>query len=456
MMNILDYIKKTLRNNRDKLSFKIILFVLLFLLFFVLYYFNSKISLDEIWNYGFAYNISEGLVPYLDFNMIQTPLYFYLLGGLIKIFGNHFVMMIILNSFLSSVLQCLLIRKYGYKTLILFPCLFFSNFTCYNFLSLVLFAVLLNIDDEKEYSEYVKGFIISLMIFSKQTTGGILLIVLFLLSKNKKRFLIGFLPICILYLSYLIISNSVYQFFDYCLFSLLDFTGGNSFSSINWSVIFYVLMIILLVSMNIKSKFKNRDLVYILAFQVMSIPLFDFMHIIISAIPFMAYLVYEKPKKNMERYLSLVVVVFYITYIVFFTILYTIFTDSKVYYLKDSFLYGKRVSFNLQYIHNMLDDIEKEYSDRKIYHLYENAYLVKLEHNRTLDMYDLSLKGNMGYHGENRCIEDIKNNCSKQACLIIIDHDILAGSQISKKINDYVRDNYIFNKNLDDIDFYTN
>ena len=32
-----------------------------------------ELSLDEVWNYGFCYNVLNGLVPYKDFNMIITP-----------------------------------------------------------------------------------------------------------------------------------------------------------------------------------------------------------------------------------------------------------------------------------------------------------------------------------------------------------------------------------------------
>ena len=31
-------------------------------------------NLDEIWNFNYARNIANGLIPYKDFNMLQTPL----------------------------------------------------------------------------------------------------------------------------------------------------------------------------------------------------------------------------------------------------------------------------------------------------------------------------------------------------------------------------------------------
>lgn len=31
-------------------------------------------DLDELWNYNFARNVFDGLIPYRDFNMVQTPM----------------------------------------------------------------------------------------------------------------------------------------------------------------------------------------------------------------------------------------------------------------------------------------------------------------------------------------------------------------------------------------------
>ena len=453
MKSYINQIKKKLSNNKDKFSFKLILFILLFTIYFIIYYSNSNISMDEIWNYGFAYNISNGLIPYLDFNMIQTPLYAYFLAGLIKLFGNHFIVMVIFNSFLSALLHHFLIKKYGYKTLFLFPCLIISNSTCYNFLSLLLFIILLNIDYQ-DNNEYLNGLIISLMIFTKQTIGGVLLIVSFLLSKNKKKYLIGFLPICIIYLIYLILTNSLYNFFDYCLFSLIDFTSGNAFLSVNFTIIFYILSLILLIKLNIHNRFKNKELIYILTFQIMAVPIFDYNHTIISIIPFLAYLLKNTCRDKLDNYISLIITVFYTIPTIMFIVYSIISIPSNIYYIDNSFLNGKSVSFNLQNVHNLMDN--NEYQGYKIYHLYLDSYLYKLEHNQTLEKYDLNLVGNLGYHGEDKLINEINNNCNKQACLLLIDHDIDSDTQVNHKINNYVKDHYKFDKQKYNIDFYVN
>ena len=54
---------------------KIILFIVLIIVIIIYTMFISGISYDEIWEYGYGYNISIGLIPYRDFNMIVTPLY---------------------------------------------------------------------------------------------------------------------------------------------------------------------------------------------------------------------------------------------------------------------------------------------------------------------------------------------------------------------------------------------
>ena len=56
--------------------------------------FTKPISnLDEIWNFNFARNISDGLVPYRDFNIITTPLLSMICGLGMLIFGKQLLIM---------------------------------------------------------------------------------------------------------------------------------------------------------------------------------------------------------------------------------------------------------------------------------------------------------------------------------------------------------------------------
>lgn len=63
---------------------------------------NSIGNLDEIWNYNFAKNICDGLVPYKDFNMVQMPLLSMICAICLKVFGNQLIVMRILAVILMS------------------------------------------------------------------------------------------------------------------------------------------------------------------------------------------------------------------------------------------------------------------------------------------------------------------------------------------------------------------
>ena len=62
---------------KDKTKAKLIdisFFVIMMLLFASTVLIRNLANLDEIWNFNFANNVEKGLVPYRDFNMVQTPL----------------------------------------------------------------------------------------------------------------------------------------------------------------------------------------------------------------------------------------------------------------------------------------------------------------------------------------------------------------------------------------------
>ena len=82
----------------------IIEFIIIFIItFFYNLICNHLISNDEIWNYGFSYNIASGLIPYKDFNMIITPFYPFL-GSLFLIFlGKNLVVFHIFNTFICTI-----------------------------------------------------------------------------------------------------------------------------------------------------------------------------------------------------------------------------------------------------------------------------------------------------------------------------------------------------------------
>ena len=74
------------------------------------------------------------------------------------------------------------------------------------------------------------------------------------------------------------------------------------------------------------------------------------------------------------------------------------------------------------------------------------SYLYKLSLDIPINEYDLTLKGNMGYDGENKMIEKIKR--IKKGSIIIVANEFqettneMLKTQASKKIYDFITENY--------------
>ena len=69
----------------------LIIFAVFFVISFCYKIFFLPLNGDEIWCYGFSYNIAKGLVIYRDFNVMVTPLYFFLSSIFIHLFGNYLI-----------------------------------------------------------------------------------------------------------------------------------------------------------------------------------------------------------------------------------------------------------------------------------------------------------------------------------------------------------------------------
>ncbi len=67
---------------------KVLKFLLIFILIFCINYFIITFPNDEYLIYGFSYNITKGLIPYVDYNMVILPFHSLFIGSLMMIFGN--------------------------------------------------------------------------------------------------------------------------------------------------------------------------------------------------------------------------------------------------------------------------------------------------------------------------------------------------------------------------------
>lgn len=60
-------------------------------------WFRTAENYDEYWNFTFAKNVADGLLPYRDFNMLQTPLSCFLSGGILALFGKELIVLRLLG-----------------------------------------------------------------------------------------------------------------------------------------------------------------------------------------------------------------------------------------------------------------------------------------------------------------------------------------------------------------------
>lgn len=425
---------------KDKLKKIIFVVVLMAVTVLYTYYFRSLVD-DELYNYGFGYNIANGLVPYKDFNMIITPLFSYILALIFKIFGSHLLVYHVVIALMISLIILINYSYIGKKALLFYCLLLIYPYVGYNIFSLLLLFMLFYIDDKcRDKRGLIEPIIISIMFLTKQTLG-LLVIPSLIYSKNRKKTLVIYIIFIFMFLIYLIANNSVIEFFDYCLFGMFDFLNKNS-TSINILTVLELIIIGGLVYCVYVT--KRKDIFLCLMFQIMALPIVNYIHFIISVIPVL-YLIFKEDKYKYVTFLCFVVIVSFVGSFNLPMLLKTGGYQYNEYYPVNNFMSGRVVSNNMDNTIFNVDNILDKYARYKIYIFGRFSYTFKLNLDIPITKYDIINDGNMGYNGENKYIEEIDNYCNKNKCLFIInddEEDISATIQTNLKILNYVKTNY--------------
>ena len=433
----------------------IILFLIVFLLTFIFGFFFYSIYIDEVWNYGFAYSISKGLIPYKDFNMIITPLYPFLLSFFINLFGNYLYSMYIFNSLIASLIFIIMFKKIKYKSLIIYPLVLFIIGLGYNLFAIFLALLIVMLCKYKyKYTNVILGILVSFLFLTKQNIGFVFLIPLFFYSKSFKDFILrlfSFSVPILLFLVYLEFNGALYNFIDYCFLGLFDFASKNIMYFLIWlwlPIVFYLIYKLF------KSKFIDEECMYVLCFQMMAYPLFDIFHFNIS---FILFIFYFLGKVNLNKFKQSI----YVILSFLFLICLTIFSFNGFVYgsRKSSFLYMRLLGNNVEngileledYVYSNLYLFDNDFDNFYIFD--DLSYLIKLDMNLQIGKYDLINNGNMGYRGENNIIEKLEEKCSNNSCMFVLPKNEV-DNQINKSILKYVKDNYIKINNINIFDIY--
>jgi 4-amino-4-deoxy-L-arabinose transferase-like glycosyltransferase len=310
----------------------------------------------------------------------------------------------------------------------------------YNYLAFFFLILLLFLENKYKDKDYLIGIVIALAILSKQTVGVLLIIpslIYYFKYKNKllKRF-IGLIGVVLVFIIYLLITNSFNSFIDLCFLGLFDFSKKNSNTFTIWFFISIILFIIsIIITIKNKKDIKNIYLLFGISFVV---PLFDLCHfslyimcITIQLLPFI---------KKYENYLG------FLGYT-----LAIIATITNYINLNNEYkpLFNKGIK-HFEYINNGKYNYDTTIKYFELFDEYQNALILSyskmqydISRDNNIDYFDVLLYGNYGYDGTNKMIEKIKNMHDRY---VIIDErgylDNSSDSQFDKTIVEYVMNNY--------------
>ena len=463
-----------------------------------------KNSLDFLWNFSFGIKVSEGLIPYNDFNMVTTPLFAITTGIILKIFGKNIIIYIIYTSILK-IIFCLLAAAISTKlveekkedksklfivTFIFMLFLIIKYYYEYTYFSLFLLLIIIYLELSKNSKKknFLIGFIGALSFLSKQSIG--LFIILFLLLKpiifKEKEFkkniihrIIGIIISMIIFIIYLIITNSFNSFIDYCFLGLFDFNSNkvsiidnilyqlkekNYYNSFILILSISIIVIYLLFSLykiyNKKEIYINKKITfyYALSACVLMYPIADCIHIAQSGTIIYILIISTLANKiintinhiNNQTLLLLIRFSFFI--ILSQILIYPVekcfkeINENKIIIIKNyKYINGMLIDKNLKVIQDNIIEFEKKMKQNgtKVVILDSNAVLFHLPQGIFYKDYDLFLNGNFGKNGEERLIEEIKN--SKNTIYLIrddinqLEKNILY--QAPKKVLNYVIEN---------------
>lgn len=381
----MEYIKK---------NYKYLLLFLFFLLSLIFFGFNNT---DIIWNYGMAHAIRLGEIPYKDFNIITTPLYPFImsLGLFIK---DCYIVYLLEQSLFLTVYFYLLFKLLKDKTYILlfvfiFP-VFYTIFPNYNFLVIFLITLLIYLE-KKKTNDYIIGLVLGLLFLTKHTIGGVILICslisCFSIKKDLKRISTFLIP-NIIFLIYLLITKSLYDFINLSLLGLFDF--GKSNNTIHWVSVFICIFIFIHLIIRFVKNPKNINNYYLLGSFSLVIPIVDFFHMNYLLAIYFIIIVLEFDNSIIDVCKRLAFPLILVTVLINVFINISIYKDIKFTKFEHFEGYITTGSYEKE-----LDKVYKEYKSGNNYMFSLTNMFFDISTDHKITYFDVPLYGNYGYKG---------------------------------------------------------
>lgn len=280
-------------------------------------------NLDEMWNFNFARCISNGLVPYKEFNMINGPLLPAICAIFLKLFGQEMIvtrfLAIVLDSLIFimtyKIMDRLEVKDYlKYIILAVLAIIMKPYFALdYNWATLLIVLIIIFMEIKKDTSwkrNLLLGILAGITITLKQTTG--IIIVLAVLGwqvfsvrsleefkqylKNMAFRLLGVIIVVSVFVIALLILGAMNSYIDYCILGIKTFSNKVSYFDRlikNTSIFIRILSIIPLfiyIILGYKYIKTNKKevillLTYSIAQMVVVYPISDEAHFVLAITP---------------------------------------------------------------------------------------------------------------------------------------------------------------------------
>lgn len=446
--------------------YNLLLFILIFLTILSITLIKPLGNLDELWNYNFAKNISEGHIPYKDFNILQMPLLPIICGIILRIFANELIVMRILAAVLCTIILYLVYKIFNilnikkevsYIYVFAIGCMFNELFCIdYNFatLAIVLLIISNEIKDYKKDNIFIKtdcktdlflGLLAGLTVTLKQTTGLFVCVALLgnklVFVRNKedikiyiKNFifrLIGILIPTSIMIVYLYINNAISDFVNYTISGVSSFSNYKPYTNLIKFDLIGILSVIVPLTLIYewiktiileKNKIEYIFLVYGLAMFVVVFPISDKVHFLIGALPTIIlllnkiYILFKKlyskvfGSKNI-KFLQLVL--YFVSTFFILTTVYLAILNFKNYIKQTNHSQLEHYRYII-----INENFEKKIETIKEYIQTSNKNVIILDATAAIytiptkiynKNYDMLLKGNLGKDGEEKLIQEIRD-----------------------------------------------
>ncbi len=440
----------------------ILLFIIIFIIIAPCFLVDYLNDLDEIWNYSFAKNIADGLVPYRDFNMLQTPSLPFITALFLCVFGNELIISRILGIFLISFIffiLYLILKKLKVNNFYILFCLFclfclLENYICldYNFCVLAIILTLIYLEINHIYSSnyyfnkpfiynFLLGTLMGLSILFKQSTGLVVSFISIIFPiffiKNKMDFkkyikttfykIVGLCIPIILLIIYLFFNNAIYDFIDYTILGIKNFTSFISYFNLIsstditiklLSILLPIFLLIIFIYAYIK---KNKILIMFSAYSIASTivvyPISDNIHFLIGFTPTIILFLYSlfnvlNYLRKKIKYNKKIGLFFYkfITCICFLFLVIHLITAIRniIIYLNNTnknhtIAHYKYIPISTSLVNN-INEIDNYIlsQNNNVYILDSQASTYMITIDRYYKDFNLFLKGNVGSKGEER------------------------------------------------------